>query len=70
MPSACAARRVAQLAEGFGFDVADALAGDLEALADLFRRVLGVSQRPKHILVIRSREGSRYGDPPQHHLLG
>jgi hypothetical protein len=32
---------VAQLAEGFGFDLADALAGDLEGLAYLFERVFG-----------------------------
>src|ERR1017187_2875062 len=30
-----------QLAEGLGFDLADALAGDLEALADFFQGVLG-----------------------------
>ncbi len=32
---------MAELAQGLGFDLADALAGDLEALADLFQRVLG-----------------------------
>ena len=32
---------VTQLAQGLGFDLADALAGDLEGLADLFERVLG-----------------------------
>ena len=36
-----AAAGVTQLAEGLGFDLADALAGDLEGLADLFERVLG-----------------------------
>ena len=36
-----AALRVAQLAQGLGFDLADALAGDLEALADFFEGVLG-----------------------------
>ena len=36
-----AAAGVAQLAQGLGFDLADALAGDLEALADLFEGVLG-----------------------------
>ncbi len=30
-----------QLAEGFGFDLPDPLACDLEALADFFQRVLG-----------------------------
>jgi len=32
---------VAELAEGFGFDLADAFAGYLEALADFFKGVLG-----------------------------
>jgi hypothetical protein len=32
---------MAELAQGFGFDLADALASDLEALADLFEGVLG-----------------------------
>src|SRR4051794_27827101 len=31
---------VAQLAQGLGFDLADALAGDLEVLADLLERVI------------------------------
>ena len=35
-----AARRVAQLAERLGLDLADALARDREALADFFERVL------------------------------
>jgi len=34
-------REVTQLAEGLGFDLADAFAGDLEALADFFQGVLG-----------------------------
>src|SRR5262245_18735568 len=33
-------RRVAELAESLGFDLADAFAGDGEVLADLFERVL------------------------------
>src|SRR5207253_2682457 len=37
-----AAARVAELAEGFGFDLADALAGDFEVLADLFEGVVGL----------------------------
>ena len=32
---------VTELAQGLGFDLADALAGDLEALADFFQGVLG-----------------------------
>src|SRR6266567_3724040 len=36
-----AARRMTQLAERLGFDLADALAGDLEALAYFFEGVLG-----------------------------
>ena len=39
-----------QLAQGFGFDLADALSGYLEALADLFQRVLGaVFQAEAHL---------------------
>jgi hypothetical protein len=34
--------RVTQLAQGLGFDLADALAGDVELLADFFQRVVGV----------------------------
>src|SRR5689334_20752727 len=37
---AVAAAGVAQFAEGFCFDLADALAGDREVLADFFERVL------------------------------
>ena len=33
---------MAQLAQGLGFDLADALAGDVELLADFFQRVVGV----------------------------
>src|SRR5690349_20559158 len=36
-----AAAGVTELAEGFGFYLADALAGDLEGLADFFEGVLG-----------------------------
>src|SRR5579885_3632925 len=36
------ARRMAQLAQGLGLDLADALAGDVELLADLLQRVVGV----------------------------
>ena len=32
---------VAEFAQGLGFDLADALAGYLEGLADLFERVFG-----------------------------
>jgi hypothetical protein len=37
-----AAARVAQLAERLGLDLADALAGDLEVLADLFEGVVAL----------------------------
>ena len=44
------ARGVAELAQGLGFDLADALAGDLEALPDLFQRVFGaVFQAEAHL---------------------
>src|SRR4029453_1650719 len=36
-----AAARVAQLAQRLGFDLADALARDVEVLADLFERMVG-----------------------------
>src|SRR5438045_2994425 len=36
------ARRVAQLAQRLGLDLADALARDLEVLADLFQRVVAL----------------------------
>src|SRR5690606_41914811 len=36
------ARRVAQLAQRLGLDLADPLAGDVELLADLFEGVVGV----------------------------
>ncbi len=41
---------MAELAEGFGLDLPDALAGDLEALADFFQSVLGaVFQSEAHL---------------------
>src|SRR5215470_310642 len=39
-PEVTSAKRVAQLAEGLGLDLTDALPRDREALADLFQRVL------------------------------
>src|SRR5262245_587098 len=39
-PEVTAAQRVAQLAEGLGLDLTDALPRHREALADLFQRVL------------------------------
>src|SRR5688572_19773233 len=39
-PQLAAPRRVAELPQRLGFDLPDALAGDREALADLFQRVL------------------------------
>src|SRR5687767_13853369 len=45
-----AARRVPQLAECLGLDLADALAGDREVLAHLFERVLAaVTQAEAHL---------------------
>ena len=37
-----AAARVLELAQGLGFDLADAFAGDAELLADFLKRVVGV----------------------------
>ena len=40
-----AARGMAQFAQGFGFDLADALAGDIKILTNLFERmVLAIEQ--------------------------
>src|SRR5688572_28275629 len=51
------AARVLQLAERLGLDLADALAGDRELLADLFQRVVGVhadaEAHPQHALLAR-----------------
>src|SRR5262249_55469225 len=44
------ARRVAQLAQGLGLDLADALAGDREALPDFLERVLAaVAEAEAHL---------------------
>jgi len=49
-----------QLAERLGFDLADALAGDIEILANLFKRVFAVDANTKaftqHFFLAR-REG-------------
>src|SRR4029453_19418256 len=53
-------RRVAQLPQRLGLDLADALAGDREALADLLQRVLGaVAQAEAHLddLLLARRQG-------------
>ena len=43
------ARRVAQFAQGFGFDLADAFAGDVVHLADFFERAfVAVDQAKAH----------------------
>jgi len=55
--SVCASAKVTQLAEGLGFDLADAFAGDLEALADFFQGVLGAVFEAKRILMTRSSRG-------------
>src|SRR5437879_13405346 len=41
------ARRVAQLAQRLGLDLADALAGDPEPLAHLFQRALAAVDQPE-----------------------
>src|SRR5690606_23158495 len=41
-PKLLGAARMAELAQGLGFDLADALAGDVELLADFFQRVIRV----------------------------
>src|SRR5215218_6078707 len=50
-------RRVLELAQGLGLDLADALAGDRELLADLFQRMVGVhadaEAHAKHALLAR-----------------
>src|SRR6185437_900123 len=63
---ATAARRVAQLAERLGLDLADALAGDGEALADFFERVLAaVADAEAHLddlfIARRQRLQDRFG---------
>src|SRR3990167_4067691 len=40
-PELVRTRRVLEFADGLGLDLADALAGDVELLADLFQRVVG-----------------------------
>ena len=51
------ARRLAQLAQGLCFDLANALAGDVEFLADLFERMLALAAdaetQPDHFLFLR-----------------
>src|SRR5689334_13148004 len=41
-PQLARSRRVLELAQGLGLDLADALAGDRELLADLFERMVGI----------------------------
>src|SRR5207245_8608632 len=52
-----AAGGVAELAQGLGLDLADALASDLEVLADLLERVIALLADPephaKHLLLAR-----------------
>src|SRR5580704_4447418 len=56
-PELAAARRMPELAQRLGFDLTDALAGDGEALADLFERVLAAVPNPEphldHLLFAR-----------------
>src|SRR3989442_11391851 len=57
------AQRMAQLAERLGLDLPDALAGDREALADLFQRVLALfadaEPQPEDLLLLRRQRGQR-----------
>src|SRR5258706_16346567 len=58
-PQLLRARRMAQLAKRFRFDLPDALAGDVERAADLFERVLGaVADTEAHLedLLLARRE--------------
>src|SRR6187399_830010 len=54
-------RRMLELAQGLGLDLADALAGDRELLADLFERVVGVhadaEAHAQHPLLARGERG-------------
>ena len=54
-----------ELAQRLGLDLADALAGDRELLADLFERVVGVhadaETHPQHPLLARSQRGEHAG---------
>src|SRR5262245_36888356 len=56
-PEIAATQRVAQLPERLGLDLADALARHLEALADLFERVLALfadaEPEPQDLLLLR-----------------
>jgi hypothetical protein len=57
------AARVTQLAQGLGFDLADALAGDVELLADFFERVIGVhvdAEAHAQYLGLAGREAGEY----------
>src|SRR5690349_20528272 len=53
--------RVAQLAQRLSLDLADALAGDLEVLAHLFQRVVGLladaEAHAQHLLLARGERG-------------
>ena len=53
---------VAQLAQGLGLDLADALAGDVEVLAHLLKGVVGLAAdaeaHPQHLLLTR-RQGTQ-----------
>src|SRR5271167_4615332 len=60
-PQLSAAARVLELAQGLGLDLADALAGHRELLADLFERVVGVhadaEAHAEHALLARGERG-------------
>src|SRR5712692_2320135 len=62
-PQALAARRVTELAKGLGLDLADALAGDGEGLADLLEGVLAtVADAEAHLEdhLLAGREGLQH----------
>src|SRR5215470_18979560 len=59
-PQLLGPRGMPELAQGFGLDLADALAGDREVLADLLQRVLaavGEAESQAQHLLLSGREG-------------
>src|SRR5688500_4042996 len=65
-PHLAAAARMLEVAERLGLDLADALAGDAELLADLLEGVVGVhadaEAHPEHALLARRQAGEDPGD--------
>src|SRR4051794_9816227 len=69
-----AAQRVAQLGQGLRLDLADALAGDAELLADLLERaglaVVEAEAEPDDLLLPVRQPGQRFHDRLAQHPLG